>query len=34
MANGILIRSKVSGGETLVRTSMKHPMETGLRKDQ
>jgi len=33
MASGILIRSKTSNGVTLVRASMKHPMETGQRKD-
>ncbi|MDH5436683.1 MAG: thiosulfate oxidation carrier complex protein SoxZ [Gammaproteobacteria bacterium] len=34
MADGILIRSKISNDVTLVRSSMKHPMETGQRKDK
>ena len=34
MAKGILIRSKASGGVTLVRSSMKHKMESGQRKDK
>ena len=34
MAGKIKIRAKASGGTTTVKALMKHPMETGLRKDK
>jgi len=34
MANSIKVRAKVKGGETVVKTLISHPMETGLRKDK
>jgi len=34
MAKSIKVRAKVKGGETVVKTLISHPMETGLRKDK
>lgn len=34
MANSIKIRAKVKGGKCEVKALIKHPMETGLRKDK
>jgi sulfur-oxidizing protein SoxZ len=34
MANSIKVRAKAKGGETVVKTLISHPMETGLRKDK
>lgn len=34
MAKSIKVRAKVKGGETVVKTLISHPMETGLRKNK
>jgi sulfur-oxidizing protein SoxZ len=34
MAKSIKVRAKVKGGETVVKTLISHPMETGLRTDK